>query len=398
MPSEHALLAPSAAHRWMHCPASARLEACFPSRDTVYTLEGTFAHACAERALNNLLDAEAKHTDPKPDAFADLYEQLETEGFSTADAISYALDHFVQPVWAAYQTAKASDPEAVLLVEQKLDLSAFVPGGFGSSDAVLISRGRLTVYDLKYGKGVKVYAEQDGQLNEQMLCYALGAVIGAGELYHIDTVRMTIIQPRLSHTSTAEISYDRLLEWAARELRPAAVAATVGTEMHPGSHCRFCRAAARCQALHDYAEGAAGALRPAPMTVPQLAEALGSLDIIKAWIKSVEDASLRILLEGGSLPGWKLVEGRSNRRISDPDGAVKALRDAGLDDASIFKPQELRTISELEALLTKPVFKTLLGEFVTRPKGSPTIAPETDSRADYRLDAATEFAGQIINP
>ena len=242
----HALLAPSSAKRWMTCSPSARLEATIPNKDTAYTREGTIAHAMAEGILRDLLEQNLDHF---PDAaeyltsrsgiiLAEFCKTAEHDGLDWKEMAETVYEHYCRLVYEAYLGAKLEDPDAVLLIESKLKLSEFIPEGFGSSDAVLIYGDTLEVFDLKYGKGVKVYAEE----NAQMMCYALGAYCGQGEFYDIANVRMTIIQPRLRHESSWAMTAADLLNWAYNKLKPAALKAWKGEgEQTPGDHCRFCR-------------------------------------------------------------------------------------------------------------------------------------------------------------
>ena len=400
MPTDHAILAPSASKRWMTCPPSARLEAQVPSKDTVYTREGTIAHSMAETLLRIALqDKLTAWSEDFPDKFQLSYEACQKSGgrmaallMELATHVDEALkenldpwemlqtvnDNYCRFVYEDYLEAKAQDPEAVLLIEQKLKLTEFIPEGFGSSDAVLIWADTLQVYDLKYGKGVKVSSDW----NTQMMCYAIGALCGPGEMYDIENVRMTIIQPRLHWVSTWGQPAKNLWGWAAQELRPAAVLAYEGGgEFTPGDHCRFCNIAPRCKALALKAS-TLNAHRgdTALMTNEEVAEALINAQALKAYLSGLEAYALEKALEGQTFPGFKLVEGRSIRAISDPAAAMDILAKAGFEEASYCKPKELRTITDLEKLLKKKGFQELLGSYVVKPQGKPTLVEESDPR------------------
>ena len=399
MPTSHATLAPSAAKRWMTCAPSARLEAQVPGKDTVYTKEGTIAHAMAETLLRICLEQDSAPIDDfvekyrlsydalkdKGGKMAPLYMELAVhvdeavqEGLDPWEMMDTVLDHYCRPVFDDYLRAKADDPEAVLLVEQKLKLSEFIPEGFGSSDAVIIGGATLGVYDLKYGKGVKVSAKA----NPQMRCYALGAWCGPAELYDIRTIQMTIIQPRLQWISTDSMTASEMLDWANNELKPAAVLAYQGGgEFVPGEHCRFCNVAPRCKALAAKAADLnANRGDTALMTNEEMADVLRSVMSLKSWIAGLENYVLEKALEGQEFPGFKVVEGRSLRQISDPVKAMQVLSEAGFDEASYTKPKELKTIGDLEKLLKKKGFQELLGEYVVKPQGKPTLAEDSDPR------------------
>ena len=401
MPTSHAILAPSASKRWMTCPPSARLEAQVPNKETIYTREGTIAHGMAETLLRiALADKWSSWPEDFPDKFeiayktysehtgtkmaplcmelANYVEQAREADLDPWEMLQTVNDNYCRFVYEDYLQARTEDPEAVLLIEQKLKLTEFIPEGFGSSDAVLIWADTLQVYDLKYGKGVKVASDE----NTQMMCYAIGALCGPGEMYDIETVRMTIIQPRLHWVSTWEQHAASLWEWAAQELRPAAVLAYQGAgQFTPGAHCRFCNIAPRCKALAAKASTLnASRGDTALMTNEEIAEALINAQSLKSWLSSLEAYALEKALEGQTFPGFKVVEGRSNRAISDPAAAMSILAQAGLEESSYTKPKELKTITDLEKLLKKKGFQELLGSYVIKPQGKPTLVEESDPR------------------
>jgi hypothetical protein len=385
----------------MTCTPSAILEATVPNKDTAYTREGTIAHAMAEGILRHLLENDY---DSMPEAgeffetggtmIAEFCRTCELEGFDWREMAETVYEHYVRLVYEAYLGAKLEDPEAVLLIESKLKLGEFIPEGFGSSDAVLIYDDTLEVFDLKYGKGVKVEADH----NAQMMCYALGAYCGQGEFYDIAKVRMTIIQPRLRHESSWTMTAPDLLNWAHNVLKPAAKLAFEGKgEQTPGEHCKFCRVAAKCKALAAYTLGVTeNKTEPGLMSLDEIAALLPHFDTIKAWISSVEDFALDAALEGDTIPGYKLVEGRSIRKISNAAAAQQTLKDAGIPEENYLKPRELKSIGDLEKALTKKGFNTLLGEYVIKPEGKPTLVPESDARPAFSK-ANADFKDIIEN-
>ena len=405
MPTTHAILAPSASKRWMTCTPSARLEAQVPGKETSYTREGTIAHSMAEALLLTARDAQwPSWMDDYPAKFKLSYEAVNAPGKkgriaghgedlrqAVNQAIAEGLDpwemmetvsnYYCKFVYEDYLLALCEDPEAALLIEQKLVLTEFIPEGFGSSDAVLIWGGTLAVYDLKYGKGVKVSADW----NPQMMCYALGALCGPGEMYDIEKVQMTIIQPRLQWVSTWEQPATALWGWAKHELRPAAIQAFAGTgEFVPGDHCRFCNVAPRCKAFAAMAtrlsKEALEHSDTALMTNEEVAEMLRSMTSLKSWISGLEAFALEKAIAGETFPGFKVVEGRANRAISDPAAAMKVLQDAGFEETSYCKPKELKTITDLEKLLKKKGFQELLGQYVVKPQGKPVLVEDSDPR------------------
>ena len=397
----HAVLAPSSAKRWMTCTPSARLEETVPSKDTAYTREGTIAHAMAETILRRLLEIKA---DSMPETYEffttycnDIDEQMQAcqlEGFDWKEMAETVYENYCRLVYEAYLGALLEDPDAVLLIESKLRLAEFIPEGFGSSDAVLIYGDTLEVFDLKYGKGVKVEAEN----NAQMMCYALGAYCGQGEFYDIANVRMTIIQPRLRHESSRTMTAKDLMKWAKEELAPAALKAWNGEgEQTPGEHCRFCRVAAQCKALASYTlDVTEKQTEPGLMTLEEIARLLPHFATIKSWISSVEEYALAAALEGDTIPGFKVVEGRSIRKISNPYRAMDILEQNGISPENYLKPKELKSIGDLEKALTKKGFNTLLGDLVIKPEGKPTLVEEADPRPAFNR-AQSDFKDIMTN-
>ena len=394
MPTAHAILAPSGSSRWMKCTPSARLCSLEPQKDTAYTREGTIAHAMAEALLLGAIKVQKDlraYDDGKRlewpatsehlcemggDALTRCFSQCEGENLDPEEMLAIVSEHYARHVWESYLDALCHDREAVLLVEARLKLDEYIPESFGSSDAVIIYGRTLCVFDLKYGKGVKVSAVY----NSQMRCYALGAYLGPGELYDIHEVSMVIIQPRLQWVSNDIISVDVLMGWAEEELKPAAVMAWEGRGAFAvGAHCRFCAVAPRCKAMLENA----AYLPPQKeglLTDEELSEALKKASTVKSWVASLEAYALERALEGRPVPGFKVVEGRSLRTIPDQAAAVKALAAAGLDEDSYLRPRELKTISDLEKLLTKKGFSTILGQYVVKPQGKPTLVEDTDPR------------------
>lgn len=392
MPDRHAILAPSSSARWLACPPSARLEEKEPNKDTVFTREGTTAHAFAERCLDWLKETNAESVGECPERLrAALREKCAKDGYDWQEMASAVWDNYVRLVYEDFLTARASDPDAILLVEQMYSLREYVPDSFGSSDAVIISGDTLSVYDLKYGKGVKVSATG----NTQMRLYALGAYLAQGELYDIATLRATIIQPRLGWVSTDTVTASDLMDWAEKELRPkAALAYKGGGQATPGTHCRFCKVACKCRALAEFATNCADN-HAATMDNEEIAGYLRKAPVVRTWLDAIESRALEAALNGERFPGFKLVEGRSVRAISDKEQAVSRL-EARYDDPSVYlKPQELRTITDLEKTLTKKGFKELLGDLVIKPKGKPALVPDDDPRPEIN-NAGDEF-NDIIN-
>lgn len=362
---DHALLSASGAHRWINCTPSAVIEDRYPDSDSDAAAEGTAAHELTEHKLLTLMGA--------PSA------RPESEWFNE-DMEDYT-DAYADHVMAELHRTKQSSPGAFLAVEQRLDFSHIVPGGFGTGDALIVGDGTMTIVDLKYGKGVKVEAEG----NPQMMLYALGALAQFGMIYDIKTVRMVIFQPRIDNISTHEVTVEELLEWAEQVARPAAEKAIAGEGvLVAGEWCQFCRHASQCPAL------AGRMLAPVPMngqvpaapdpdtlTDEQIAQIVTWAGELKKWLGKVEAHALDQANQGHPYPGLKLVEGRSVRRFIDEEAVARAVTEAGEDP---YKPREVQGITNLTKLLGKKRFEELLGDYVHKPQGKPTLVPVSDKR------------------
>ena len=364
----HALLSPSASHRWLHCPAAPRLEEGIKDEGSDYAAEGTLAHAYCAMKLKEFLGLP---TDGEKEEIAALQEK-----YGTGEMSEYT-DTYATIVLEKFNAARAVTPDAQLLVETRLDFSDYVPEAFGTADAIIIADGTMEIIDFKYGKGVKVSAVE----NPQMMIYALGAYARFAFEYRIDNLRATIVQPRIDNLSEYEITVEELTSWASNVLTPAAEKAYKGEgPQTPGSWCQFCKVKNRCRALADKCK-AAVAVDPKLITPEELAkDVLPMVPIVKTWISGVEEFALAQALSGVQLPGWKIVEGRSVRKITDTDSVADALTKSGYTQSDIYKPVEMRTITELEKLVGKKQFAALCGEWVNKPQGKPTLAPESDKR------------------
>lgn len=366
--SSHALLSPSASHRWLHCTAAPRLEEGIKDEGSDYAAEGTLAHAYCAMKLKEFLGLP---TDGEKEEIAALQEK-----YGTGEMSEYT-DTYATIVLEKFNAARAVTPDAQLLVETRLDFSDYVPDAFGTADAIIIADGTMEIIDFKYGKGVKVSAVE----NPQMLIYALGAYARFAFEYRIDNLRATIVQPRIDNLSEYEITVEELTSWASNVLTPAAEKAYKGEgPQTPGSWCQFCKVKNQCRALSDKCK-AAVAVDPKLITPEELAkDVLPMVPIVKTWISGVEEFALAQALSGVQLPGWKIVEGRSIRKITDTYSVADALTKSGYTQSDIYKPVEMRTITELEKLVGKKQFAALCGEWVNKPQGKPTLAPESDKR------------------
>jgi hypothetical protein len=357
----HSIYSASGAHRWMACPPSALLEQQFPDETSIYAEEGTAAHDLAEHKLKKALKMRSK----KP-----------TSSYQS-DEMDEMTDLYVEYCLGLIEKAKENCQDLQILIEQKLDFSDYVPEGFGTGDLVVVGNGTLHVVDLKYGRGVVVSAEK----NPQMMLYALASLSLFDMLYDIKKVSMHIVQPRIDNFSTYEITVDELLTWAEEELKPKALlASTGGGEFCAGDHCRFCRAKNQCRARavknlellkYEFQD-------PALLTDDEIAEIIGLSQELSKWASDIYTYATALAInEGRQWEGFKLVEGRTNRKYTNEAAVAKAAKAAGYND--IFK-ETLIGIGEMEKLMGKNKFKEILGGLVEKPKGKLTLVPETDKR------------------
>lgn len=365
----HALLSPSAASRWMVCTPSARLEAQFPDSAGQAASEGTLAHELAELLLKNHLKRITK-TDYKHQL-----KLIQANVLYTDSMLEYA-DEFKSFVLEQFE---ASGKDSRIFLEKRLDMTDYIQEGFGTGDVVIIADHTLTIIDLKYGKGVLVNATE----NKQMMLYALGALKDYYLLYDILRVQMTIYQPRINNFSTWEISLEDLMVWAENELKPRAALAWEGTgELIAGDHCQFCRAKATCRANMDYQLELARHefKQPDLITPAEVSDILTRAKSFKNWLDAVESFALAEALNGAQWPGFKLVEGRSNRVITDEQAAAQQLLEAGYDETDIYKPKAIFGITALEANIGKKEIAKYLNNLIEKPPGKPTLVSEDDKR------------------
>lgn len=368
----HALLSASAAHRWLNCTPSAVLESHEEDKGSPYAAEGTLAHEIAEIYLRSHLNHSAA------DAGA-----LKGDKLYSPEMEEHAAEY------GDYVASQITAEDAQVDVEAKLDFSKYVPGGFGTGDCVIVQDGALTVVDYKYGQGVKVEAER----NPQMMLYALGAIELYDFAYSIDRVRLCIFQPRLGHISEWEIARAELETWAEKVLTPQAKLAAKGEgKFEPGGHCQFCKFKTKCRPLAAYClstadkdfEDESGELSTYTLDPWDWNRILDRADIVEKWVKAVKEEALHKLLDDpGAIPGYKIVEGRSNRAYKDSEAVITALRAGGCTAAEIFKPQELLGITDMTKSLGKKRFGELLAGLIVKPQGKPALAPVTDKRPQF---------------
>lgn len=391
----HALLNASSSHRWLECTPSPRLEAQFPDTRSTYAEEGTFAHELAEIQLT-LKTFETMAPKVYNSLMKRLNELKKSELYSAS--MTEYIDQYITIVLEKYHEAKKSCKDTLILLEQKLDFSEWVPDGFGTGDVVIISDNILEIIDLKYGQGVPVSAEG----NSQMRLYGLGAINQYGLLYDFDRIRMTIVQPRLDSVSSDEMTVADLLEWGETYVKPRAALAMAGEgEFVPGDHCQFCKAKAQCRARAEanLAMARYDFQKPELLTNDEIAEILAEAERLQKWAKDVQEYALdQAVNHGVKFPGWKLVEGRSNRKYSDPEAVAAKLRAEGYSPDVIYRPQELWGITEMQKKLGKKLFEKYLGDLIIKPAGKPTLVPESDKRPEISsvASAVEDFKDEDI--
>ena len=373
---QHAMLSASAAHRWMNCTPSARLEQTFQDNSGEAAAEGTAAHALAEHKLRRALKMRSK----KPIL---QYDSEEMDSYT---------DGYVEFVLEQITLAKITCADPQVLIEQRLDFSKYVPGGFGTGDCIIIADGVLHIIDFKYGQGVLVSAED----NPQMKLYALGALELFDGIYDISTVSMTIYQPRRENVSTHMVFKESLYQWAEEILKPTAAIAFKGDgDYVPGEHCQFCRAAVRCRARAEEKLNLAKfefALPPI-LADEDIEEILMKLDDLTSWANDIKAYALEAAVSHGKeWRGFKLVEGRSIRKYSNEETVAEAAKAAGYRD--IYETK-LIGITAMEKLLGKAKFQEILGGLIEKPPGKPTLVPLSDKRQAINTSAKHDFKEEM---
>lgn len=361
MPAKHSDLSASGSNRWLHCPPSAKECAKLPDVSSEYARQGTDAHTLCEYKVKKALGRKMK----------DLTEDLNFYNEEMEECAS----EYAQFIMESLSAAKEHCKDPLVLVEQRLDFSRWVPGGFGTGDCVIVADDTLMVIDFKYGLGVLVDAEK----NSQMMCYALGALSLFDGIYDIKEVNMTIFQPRRENVSTASMTKEELLHWAETVLKPTAELAAQGKgEYKAGDHCRFCKLKATCRKRAEYNLELAKYDFAVPSTLEdeEIEIVLSKADELVNWAEEVKEYALQQALSGKSWKGWKLVEGRSNRRYVSEEAVAAKVEEAGFDPYE----KKLLGITAMTKQLGKKKFDELLKGLIEKPQGKPVLVPESDKR------------------
>lgn len=379
----HALLSPSGASRWMACPPSARLTENLPDTESEYAKEGSLAHEIAELKLRK------KIVDPGMSTRkfnADMKKLKEHELYQ--DEMQGYTDEYVEFI---QEQVCNSTQAPFVIVEQKVDFSAYVPDGFGTADCIILSGDTLQVIDFKYGKGVPVYAEE----NSQMLLYALGTYLGYNILYNIKKIKMTIVQPRISNISSWECDIDYLLSFAEEARKKADMAYKGEGELNSGKHCQFCRLNATCRKrAEENLELEKFEFKESPeLSNEEIGEILIRAENLAQWVKKLKDYALAQCLAGNDVKGWKAVNGKGSRSFVNTDEAIKVLVDNGIRE-ELLKETTYLTLAQMEKVVGKKDFNDLVGHLIETKLGAPTLASESDKKPAItnRIKAEDEFS------
>lgn len=360
-PKGHALLSASSSERWLHCPPSARLCESYDDKGSDYAAEGTDAHTLCEYKLRRSMGMETEDPTENLTWFNEEMDDCAT-GYAT---------YVLEQVEAAKQTC--ADP--VVMIEQRVDFSRWVASGFGTADCLIIADGTLKIIDYKHGRGIMVDATE----NPQMQCYALGALELFDGIYDIDIVHMTIYQPRRDNISTYELSKDDLYRWANEVLKPTADLAFAGDgNFLCGEWCGFCKAKHDCRARADANMELAryDFKLPPLLTDADIEDILSKVDDLVAWAADIKEYALQQAISGKDWTGYKLVEGRSNRRYTNETVVANAVSRAGFDPYE----RKILGVTAMQKLLGKSRFDELLAAYIEKPQGKPTLVPESDKR------------------
>lgn len=362
--SKHAFLSASASHRWLNCPPSAKLCENIPDQPSPYAQEGTDCHELCAYLVEKALGRDVK----------DPTEHLT---FYNAQMLQCAQD-YCEYVLQQLEKAKAYCPDPFICIEQRLDFSRWVERGFGTGDCIILSDQVLQIIDYKHGLGVLVESNH----NSQLMCYALGALEAFDGIYDIEQITMTIFQPRRDNVSIWTCSKEELLTWAENTLSPTAKLAYEGKgEFKAGDHCQFCKVKATCRKRAEYNLQLAKYDFAVPDTLDEIeiAAILGKVNQLIAWGNDIKEYALKQAQSGTHYEGWKVVEGRSNRKYTDESVVAATVEKAGYDPYE----KKLLGITAMTTMLGKKTFDELLGDLIYKPPGKPALVPETDEKPEW---------------
>lgn len=365
----HALLSASGAHRWMNCTPSAVLESNFPDTTSEAAKEGTLAHELAEAKVMHYMHLDG-FTKRKLTA---RKNKLKNDSLWRAEMEEYT-DEYLDFI---KKEALSFNKNPYVKVEEKLDLTSYVPGGFGTADCIMIADGTLHVIDLKYGKGVPVSAKD----NPQLMLYALGAYKKYNFLFSIQNVKMSIVQPRIDNNSSQSMTVESLLEFGKIVKEKAEIAISGEGEYLPGEWCRFCRARRQCRARADENVKLAFAIdkKPPLLANDEIGAYLTQGEDVAKWLSDLQDYALSECLAGKSIAGYKAVEGRGSRVWNDMDKAFETIVEDGTDEALLYEKKPL-SLAQVEKLIGKTHFNSMCGKYIIKKPGKPALVKESDKR------------------
>jgi len=377
----HANLSASGAHRWLVCTPSASMEKGLADTTSEFAKEGTFAHELSELFFAHQHQGMTKRT------FNSKFKKMKENDFYSEELLQH-VEEYVDLVTERINAAKARSKSPVLMFEERLDLTDYVPESFGTGDVIVYSGGVLEIIDLKFGKGIEVSAEN----NSQLRLYGLGALSIFDMIEDVEEVIMTIIQPRLDNVSSEAMTADELREWGAEFVKPRAEMAHNGEgEFVAGDHCRFCKIKHTCRARAEKQLAVPNKLEdPNLLTADEIADILFQADELQKWAKDVQDFALEKAQVGTFFEGWKVVEGRSTRKYADEEKVLERLK--GAYKPEVLMETKLLSISKLEMRVGKKTLADRLGELIIKPPGKPTLVPESDKRPAVGVETAqSEF-------
>lgn len=365
----HALLSASGAHRWMNCTPSAVLESEFPDTTSEEAKEGTLAHEIAEAKMRRYFDAK----NFKKSALTRMLNKLKKEELYQQEMDGYTEEYIVFCKKAALEYEKVP----YIAIEKKLELSDYIPDGFGTADCIMIGAGTLHLIDFKYGKGVPVSAVN----NEQLLIYALGAIEAYEMLYKIDRIKLSIVQPRIDNINSWELGIEDLRAFGDKVRETAVIAYEGKGDYLPGDRCRFCRARQQCRARADENVKLAFEIKKMPPLISnaEVGEYIRQGEDVAKWLSDLQEYALSECLAGRDISGYKAVEGRGSRVWTDMEEAFKAIIEDGTDEAMLYERKPL-TLAQVEKLMGKKHFADVCMDFIDKKPGKPTLVKESDKR------------------
>jgi hypothetical protein len=369
---QHSILGPSGAKRWINCPGSVNATKNLADITSDFAAEGLFAHYISELCRIEKLDAK-EYLGTKSD---DGKWECDTE---MVNAVQDFLDYINQ-----FECEEE-------LVEARVEYNAWVEDGFGTLDAGLLNDVVCIIIDLKYGKGIQIWAED----NFQLMCYALGVYQQYIHLYDIKEFKLCIFQPRLNHVDEWTISVEELLTWAEEVLEPAADrTANPDAPFHAGSWCsdNFCKIRATCTTRAEWVKNAlldeiSDIRDPNEMGDDGLGEAASLIPLMRKWANDVMELVEKKVVGGAKIIGadglpFKMVEGRSNRAWIDATAAEKSMKGYKMKVAQMFT-RKLISPTQCEKIMGKghPILK----KYSHKPQGKPVLVEGSDKREPFKV-------------